>query len=133
MAKSVKKGSAPKKKHNYVNFFGLAVVGLVIGLAVAYPAKDVIIKAAEKAGVIQVSDTQAALSWDRIPNAVSYNVYYKAESDPEFTYAINVPANITEYVLPELQPGVKYEYKIAAVDAGNNEFLWTPINPLPEN
>lgn len=132
MAKPVKKSSTPKKqKHNYVNFFGLVVVGLIIGIAAAYPAKDFITKAAEKAGIVQVSETQAALTWDSIPNAASYNIYYKAENDPDFTYAINVPSTVTQYVLPELKSGVKYVYKIAAVSADNQEFLWTPVNPLP--
>lgn len=136
MGKVTKKSASVKKaprKHNYINFFVLILGGLIIGLAVAYPAQNVIIKAAEKVGIVQVSETTSALSWDKIPGADSYSVYYREVGDSEFTYAINVPSSITQYVLPELKPGAQYEYKIAALNANHEEFLWTPISPLSQN
>lgn len=130
MKKPVKKSASTRRqKHNYVNFFGLLAGGLLLGWLISFPINSVI-KAEGLFGAAQVTDTQAPVKWDSIPGAESYNIYFKEAKDTTFTYAINTPATINYYVIPNLKSNATYEYKIAAVDKDNKEFLFTPIGTL---
>lgn len=76
---------------------------------------------------------QATISWERVPEAVSYNIYYKEEGETIFTNAArNIPVNQTNYTLKSLKKTGKYIYKVSAVDASGSEFLWSGSKSLAD-
>jgi hypothetical protein len=66
-----------------------------------------------------------------IPEAASYNIYYKQDNAKEFTNAVrNITPNITQYTISYLKKGINYQYRVAAVDSTGREFMFTQAEPL---
>lgn len=59
------------------------------------------------------------VSWSKVPNAGSYDVYYKTASAKKFTYLGRTPN--TTYKKANLKDGVKYTFKIVPCSYANNK------------
>jgi len=74
---------------------------------------------------------QATVPLPPVPNATSYNIYYRQSGEQSFSNAVrNIPPNVTSYTISYLKKGVNYEYQYSAVDKNGKEFLFSPVNPL---
>jgi hypothetical protein len=74
---------------------------------------------------------EATVGWEPVQGAASYNIYYKEESEPDYTNAVrNIPANVTKYTISYLKKSGKYVYKVSAADSSGNEFLWSGAKVL---
>ena len=74
---------------------------------------------------------QATVSLPPVPNAAAYNIYYGQEGTDTFTNAVrDIPPNISQYTLSYLKKGVKYDYRVAALDQNDKEFYFSPTEPL---
>jgi hypothetical protein len=74
---------------------------------------------------------QASVDLPNIPQAVSYNVYYKPENMNAFTNAArDIPTTATTYLISYLKKDTAYQYRISAVDNTGAEFWFSPVLPL---
>jgi hypothetical protein len=78
----------------------------------------------------------APVTWPAVKGAVSYNIYYKrvgSISGDNFSFAVrNIPASATSYTITGLKRGKSYEYKVSAVNAAGEEYLWTSLEKTPD-
>src|SRR5258705_13743741 len=62
---------------------------------------------------------QAVASWNAIPNAQCYNVYYgkvTRKNTPAWNHSVTrIPKNMLSYTIKYLKQGVSYEYTVAAL------------------
>lgn len=80
------------------------------------------------ASIVRPLYAETVVSWNPIPGAQSYNIYYKPQSDATFIHAVrHLPADSTRYTISFLKKGVLYDYKISAVDASGKEFWWSLV------
>lgn len=83
------------------------------------------------ASIVKPLYTQAHVSWSPTPGAVSYNIYYKPQTETTFIHAVrHLPADSTAYTITFLKKGVTYDYKISAADASGKEFWWSTVNTM---
>lgn len=74
---------------------------------------------------------QASVDLPNIPQAVSYNVYYKPVNMDTFTNAArDIPTSATTYLISYLKKNTAYQYRISAVDSSGAEFWFSPVLPL---
>lgn len=73
---------------------------------------------------------KATIMWKAVPNAVSYNVYYKESNNKTFDHAVR-NVNATMITINALKPGRTYWYRISALDGTGSEFWWSPVKKLP--
>lgn len=65
-------------------------------------------------------------TWQMVPEAKGYNLYYKEAGQMKWTHAVaHLPWNSTSYNIMYLKPGVKYSYRVAALNAKWAEFWWS--------
>lgn len=76
---------------------------------------------------------ESTVYWAPVEGAVSYNLYYKTESESEFTNSVSsIPANVHHYTISYLRKGVVYQYRISAVDQNGKEFWWSGTQDMPK-
>lgn len=74
---------------------------------------------------------QATVPLPPVPQAAAYNIYYGQEGTGELTNAVrDIPPNVHQYTLSYLKKGVKYDYRISALDSNDKEFYFSPTEPL---
>lgn len=77
-------------------------------------------------GVATGSYTSATVAWNTVPGAVGYNVYYKLDTDNNYTYSVRaLPANSTSYKINYLLKNRKYQYEVKAMDQYSRREFWT--------
>ncbi|HSX40186.1 MAG TPA: fibronectin type III domain-containing protein [Candidatus Saccharimonadales bacterium] len=80
-------------------------------------------KTASVLGASTVAFRQGDTSWNAIPGAAAYNIYYKAAADRAFIHSVpRLPASITSYTIGYLKKGVQYQYIVTALDSSGKEF-----------
>ncbi len=76
---------------------------------------------------------QATVSLPPVPNAASYNIYYRQVGEQSFSNAVrNIQPSVTTYTISYLKKGVNYEYQYSAVDKNGKEFLFSDLKPLTD-
>lgn len=74
---------------------------------------------------------QSTIVLPAIPNAVSYNIYYKQSSEKDFSNAVrNISPSIHIYTISYLKKNTAYEYRVTAVDNTGKEFFFSDTEPL---
>lgn len=72
------------------------------------------------------TNTSAVVSWQGVDGAFSYNIYFKEMGESNYTHAAaDLPADARSFTLEFLKSGVKYIYKIAAVNGEGKEFWFS--------
>lgn len=107
-----------------------ACLVLFVGIVATFNGSSV---RQEVAGIRTVSGLfdQTTIDLPPVPNAVFYNIYYKAVGEQTFSNAVrNIPSNIHSYTISDLKKGVTYEYYYSAVDNTGKEFLFSPVKPF---
>ncbi len=70
---------------------------------------------------------KAVVPLPQIPGTVSYNIYYKAQSESQFTNAAReIPTSYSTYTINYLKLNTVYKYRISAKDITGKEIYWTP-------
>ncbi len=73
-------------------------------------------------------------TWQSVPGAVTYNLYYKEKGDKTYSYAVGaLPSTVTSYTIRSLKNYVKYVYNVASVNSSGVEFSWTGDKWLPKS
>lgn len=73
----------------------------------------------------------ANVSWQGMPGAKYYNIYYKETGDKTFKYAVpKIPWNATSYPILYLKKGVIYRYSVSAIDPSGKEIWLTGLKKL---
>lgn len=73
-----------------------------------------------------VTENSVTLQWEpatdkaTASDKLKYTVLYKAESDPEWSKAIENATNTTTYTVKGLKPNTKYLFEVKVVDGSNN-------------
>ncbi|HVA96835.1 MAG TPA: fibronectin type III domain-containing protein [Candidatus Acidoferrales bacterium] len=76
---------------------------------------------------------QATVSLPPVPNAASYNIYYRQTGEQTFTNAVrNIPLSVHNYTISDLKKGVNYEYQISAVNSDGKEIYFSDIKPITD-
>ncbi len=71
---------------------------------------------------------KGTITWQNVPGAVFYNVYYKETKEKNFTNAVRkLPNTSKSYTITFLKKGVSYQYKVTALDTSGKEFYFSPI------
>lgn len=111
------------KRIIYIASFFAAIAGFFIIFN-----RTVMRQAVEGMSITRSLYEQATIALPSINGAVSYNIYYKQETDGEFTYSVRkLPATIRFYTISYLKKGINYQYRISAVNPSGSEFWWTPL------
>lgn len=75
--------------------------------------------------------SQATVTLPKIDGAVSYNIYYKEQSETDFPNAVTlISTTLPTYTVTYLNKGTRYEYKVTALDASGKEFWFSEVKPL---
>jgi fibronectin type III domain protein len=138
-AKKTVKRTAPRPTHSSTGnqtilFRRIVIISaclvLVVGVASTLNSGSVrqeVAGARTMAGLFN----QANVDLPAVPNAVSYNIYYKAVGDQTFSNAVrNIPSDVHSYTISDLKKGTTYEFYYSAVDNTGKEFLFSPVKPL---
>jgi fibronectin type 3 domain-containing protein len=76
-------------------------------------------------------NSQVTLAWTAVTNATSYNVYRGTASGGQSAIAVATGVTGTNYVNPGLTNGVKYFFKVAAVNSGSSGPLSNEASATP--
>ena len=110
-----------------------ACLVLFVGVA-ATVDRPAVRGAVEGASIAAGLDDQATVPLPVVPNAVSFNIYYRPVGSPTFTNAVrNIPASEHYYIISDLNKNVNYEYRYSALDKTGKEFIFSDIKPLDYN
>jgi hypothetical protein len=106
-----------------------ACLVMVVGIAATFN-RGAASQAVAGASIARGLFMQATITIPSVPNATSYNIYYKQVGEQKFNNAVrNIPANIHQYTISYLKKGVTYQYTVAAV-ANGKEVSFTPVITL---
>lgn len=116
------------------NFNRIIIIGICIVLLMSvFIIANKRTVAREVAGISIMKGlwNEATIQLPQINGVNSYNVYYKAVSDPTFIHAArNIPATSTYYTLSYLRKGTLYEYRVSAVDNTGTEIWFSDIKQV---
>jgi hypothetical protein len=133
MKKSAHKGSAHRttrqtKGHPHLKKLLLILCILLVLLFIFPPTGKSMAQIIAHTGLFKAS---APINWPPVEGAASYNIYYRiapgeTNQDPAYVYSVrNIPGTQTAYMIKNLKRGETYQYKITAVNAMGEEFMWT--------
>lgn len=81
------------------------------------------------ATVKKMNWNQSMIKWVGVAGADHYNIYYREGNQPKFVGAVRDIRGMSGWNMQwinHLRPGVKYSYRIAAVNGNGTEFWWSP-------
>jgi fibronectin type 3 domain-containing protein len=103
----------------------LALVGIVDA------NRHAVTQAVAGASIMQGLFNQATISLHAVPNAKSYNIYYRQQGEQTFSNAVrNIPIDVHDYTISDLKKGVTYEYQVSAENSGGKEIYFSDIKTL---
>src|SRR5580704_14544007 len=115
--KKTVKHTAPRSSHSStlnqtILFRRIVIISaclvLVVGVVSTFNGGSV---RQEVAGVRTMAGLfdQATIDLPAVPNAVSYNIYYKAVGEQNFSNAVrNIPSDVHSYTISDLKKGTTY-------------------------
>ena len=105
-------------------------VALFLGLT-AYVFKRPLTSSVAGLSIAKSLFNQGTVSWESVNGAKTYNLYYKTQSDADFTNSvIGVPSEYNYYTISYLRKGVDYDFRVSAIDSGGREFWWSGTNRI---
>ena len=91
---------------------------IVVLLFIIFPLSTSPILAAP----VQQQYNQSKVTWNAIPGAVNYNIYYKESNSKIWQHSVSNLPLTTMYTIRYLKKGVSYKYIVSALDAKKKEF-----------
>ncbi|MBI2589588.1 fibronectin type III domain-containing protein [Candidatus Berkelbacteria bacterium] len=80
---------------------------------------------------VEQSDGQAMLNWNAVPEAIGYNLRYRASNQTEYTTLFLSGGDFTQLTLKGLLNDMTYEIGLASLDAVRNSSAYTTVTVTP--
>lgn len=74
---------------------------------------------------------QGTARWELVSGAAKYHIYYRETGETTFTHSVrNLSSAATSYKISYLKPGVRYWYRVVAVNAAGKELKQDSLKKL---
>lgn len=127
--KKTLKRSRPQSSGSFYRIVILTACLLLFIVGAVIANRRSIMRSVAGASIVRGLYVQTVVTLPKVPEAVTFNIYYKQASDSTYSNAVrDIPANVTNYTISYLKKGVNYQYKISAADSTGREFWWSDNN-----
>jgi hypothetical protein len=111
----------------YRRIFIFGSLAVILAVVIAIPNRTLVRGAVEGAQITAGMYDQQTITLPQVPGAVTYNIYYKEQSETKFTNAVrNLPSTVTSYTISYLKANHTYVYRISAKNNLGKEIYWAP-------
>jgi|SRR5579885_2545571 len=119
--------AAPKTTVTYRRIMFIFGAFVVLLFAVVLLGKQPLSRSVAGLSIARNMFNQATVSWQPVPGAVAYNIYYGQAGSSLSNAVRTIPAHITTYTLSYLKKGTTYHYRVTALNRDDKEFWFSPV------
>ena len=134
-AKKTVKRTIPKSSKNETILFRRIIIisACLVLVVVGYVSanRHAVTKAVAGVSIMQGLFNQTTVALPSVPNAASYNIYYRQQGEQTFTNAVRgIPLSVHSYTISDLKKGVTYEYQVSAENNSGKEIYFSDIKTI---
>lgn len=132
--KTVKRTAPRSSKSETILFRRIVIISACLVLVIVgfvNANRHSITQAVAGVSIMQGLFNQATVTLPSVPDAASYNIYYRQQGEASFTNAVrNIPVSVDSYTISDLKKGATYEYQVSAENSGGKEIYFSDIKTL---